>query len=132
MPEAVTVALITVAGALLTLIIQNIFTARRTGRVERVVEVVREQVQNGHGTNLRDEQDARHQTNAKTLTENSRKLDDILDDLRVVREHQNMLWRRSDAHTRQLDELDERTQPVPRSRFEPRTARHINREDTQE
>lgn len=119
---AVLVASITSAAALLGTIVSSVFSAltnRRSKRVEATTEIVREQVQNDHGTNLREEQDDRHQQNSDTLAEVKETLGEVL-------ERVEELAATDTHHARRISAVEERTQP--KSPYAPR-ARHL-REDT--
>lgn len=91
-----------------------VLTARLDRKVNRVsadAAASREQLVNGHATNLREEGDERH-------AENSTKLDAIFHKVTDLEENVGRLWRRSDRHSSQIDEL---THPSP---YAPPTGRH--------
>jgi hypothetical protein len=118
---AVLVAAITASAALLGTIVTSVFSAltnRRSKRVEAKTEIVREQVQNDHGTNLREEQDHRHRENSTTLAEVSQKLSDVLERVEELADADT-------NHHRRLTTIEEATQP--RSPWAPR-ARHVKEE----
>lgn len=121
---AVLVASITSTAALLGTIVSGILaglTNRRSKRVEAKTEIVREQVQNDHGTNLREEQDDRHRQNSDTLA-------DVQVTLEKVLERVDELADTDTRHHRRITAVEEWTQPKPRSPFAPR-ARHLKEEE---
>lgn len=99
-------------------VIVIVLGAKLNGKVNQV----RQQVDNGHTTNMREEADHRFYENRNTLVNSSAKLDQVIEELEMIRQHIRRLWSRSARHTEQLDEIDERTQPH-------HTARHPERSD---
>ena len=72
-------------------------------KLNNKIKQVKDQVVNGHSTNMREENDERH-------SENGEKLDRILEELKHLKESVGRLWIRSDKHTDKIHEL-ELTQP---------------------
>lgn len=106
MTEQVVIALIGAVALVLAAMIAMIARVNVViTRVRRDSQITREQVANDHDTNLRVEQDERHD-------ENAHKLDVILEEIGHVRGSVRRLWERSDKHTDQIHEL-ERTGPRP-------------------
>ncbi|UOQ58086.1 DUF2746 domain-containing protein [Leucobacter allii] len=97
MTEAVVVALITAASGVavavvggIFLLLQNRRQKRRDAHVSEKLEVVREQVQNSHGTNLRDDLDRI----ADGLMQLGKNVEGLASDLRGVRRDIGRLDRR--------------------------------------
>lgn len=114
----------------LVAVIVIVLGAKLNGKVNEVrgkINVVREQVQNGHSINLRDEQDLRHDENRERFEGTAAGIGQVLRELTEIRHQINRLWGWSARHTEQLDELDERTQPIRKTRFEPRPGKHTER-----
>lgn len=106
MSEPVVVALITATSVVLVGVLALVGRVSfQITRVRRDTEVTREQVANDHDTNLRVEQDERHD-------ENAQKLDAILEEVQHLRGSVRKLWERSDRHTDQIHDL-ELTGPRP-------------------
>lgn len=78
-------------------------------RTKRDTKELREQVQNSHETNLRDELDERHESNATILKRIAR---DLAAFRAEAREEFDRLWRRADSNRSRIEEL-EHTQPTP-------------------
>ena len=112
MSDEVVVAIVTGVVGVVLVVLQG-RSSVRLKRLELDTKATREQVVNGHETNMREEQDERHDEN-RTL------LEEIRTDLRAVRSSVARLWERSDVHTDQIHDL-ELSQPA-RSRFEPPAA----------
>lgn len=110
MSDPVSVAVIAALQSVVLLIVGALLNGK-IKRVGKDAKAARVQVENGHTTNLREEGDERHEQNAG-------KLDTILEEIHLLRGSVRRLWRRSDEHTDQINDL-EQTQD-PRSRFEPR------------
>jgi len=107
MSDLVAVAIINGGFGILVLIL-GVRLNRKVNTVRADARASRDQLVNGHSTNLREEADDRHD-------ENGRKLDDILDEIKSLRTSVGRLWRRSDRHTDQIHDL-ELTQPAEQRR----------------
>lgn len=115
--EGVVIALITTAGVVLAAIIALIARVNVViTRVKRDVDATRENVVNDHPTNMRVEQDERHD-------ENAHKLDTLLEEIGYVRGSVRKIWERIDRHTNQIHDL-ERTGPRPAFAPPPIAGRH--------
>lgn len=97
MSDAALVALIN-GGFGIAVIVLGVLLNRKVNRV-------REQVENDHPTNMRVEQDERHE-------ENGNKLDKILEQLDAVMGHIVRLWERADSNRERIHAI-EQTQPRP-------------------
>lgn len=121
---AVLVAAITSGAALLAAVINAVLSAltnRRSKRVEATTEVVREQVQNGHGTNLREEQDDRHSENTRRLEELASRVDAGFSEMT---QEFRALWGKAGSNADRIFALE---QTGPRPPFQPpptRPGRH--------
>lgn len=121
---AVLVAAITSGAALLAAVVNAILSAltnRRSKRVEATTEVVREQVQNGHGTNLREEQDDRHSENTQALADLATRVDAGFE---AMTQEFRALWGKAGSNADRIFALE---QTGPRPPFQPpptRPGRH--------
>lgn len=113
-------------GDLITALLNGLFAVvvlvlgvRLNGKVKRVendTRASRDQLVNGHDTNLREESDERHQQNTNLLHA-------LGENVERLRRHVERIWERLDQDRDSIHQL-ELTQP-PRSRFEPGpTGRH--------
>lgn len=117
MSDVVLVGIITGLFGLIVVIVQG-RTSIRLKRLELDTRATREQVVNGHSTNMREEQDERHD-------ENKQLLERIVDDLGRVRDSVSRLWAWRDVAVGQIHDLELTTTHPPESRFAPpRAPRH--------
>jgi len=111
MSESERIALITfVVGPAVLAVMNWLLTRRKLDRIDRNAAITRDNVANDHETNMREENDERHEVNVKVLHEIKSAIGGIRDQLRHLTEADLILTRRADRQAEKLEEL-ERTNP---------------------
>lgn len=115
MDRDVTLALIGAGQAIILALIAaaGIFLGKVNGKVNKVREdsaVTRDQVANDHSTNLREEQDSRHQENTTTLDTIVKKLDTVQEQIGELFSSDISLHKRAQSNADRIWEL-EHTRP---------------------
>lgn len=129
MTEPVQVALVSfVVGPAILAVMSWMLTRRKIDRIDRNASITRDQVANDHDTNLREEQDSRHQDSTQLLEQivatqagQSKAIGGIRDTLRLLAEADLITVQRSSRLEARFD-LFEDTIPrheIPRPSFAP-------------
>jgi len=84
-------------------------------RLSTKVKAVRNQVENGHTTNMREEGDERHEESIRKLDELIGIVEPMKKDIRGLRESVSRLWQRADSNREKIHQL-ELTNPPKQTR----------------
>lgn len=75
-------------------------------RLSTKVKAVRNQVENGHTTNMREEGDDRHAESIQKLNELLEIVEPMKKDIRGLRDSVSRLWRRADSNREKIHQLE--------------------------